>query len=173
LVQPGLHRTEADTEFGGDLAVAEPLQVEQQHSLTLAWREVGDGASDSLRQHGGLGHLLRPGRWISEVNADQRADPASLLEQPSRHVQGDATQPRAEASRLGEPVQAHERNHDCLLAGVTGQVGVVEDPLGQTAGRVPMAYDESGEGVLVTEPGTCRQLGVGDDGGRVGSGHTP
>jgi hypothetical protein len=124
-VQPGLHCAETDTEFGGNLSMAEPLQVEQQHRLALAGREVGDGVTDSLSEHGGLGDLLRSGTWIGEVAAGKRTEPAGFLQPASGHVQSDATQPWTEASRLGESVQAHQRNHDRLLASIKGQVVVI------------------------------------------------
>jgi hypothetical protein len=81
----GYRRTSGGTEFGGRLAMAEALQVEQQHRIALAAREGRDSVSDPAGQVGGLRDLVPTDHpWVSRcTSGNQRGARNALITLPA------------------------------------------------------------------------------------------
>ena len=122
LVQPGLHGPDRDVQLGGHLAVAEALQVEQEHRLPLPVGEACDRRPDPGREVGQLGELVRSGAVAGAVGPGRRPFRAELAEPAPRDVQGYAAEPGTEPVGAAQPVQTGHRRHHGLLDGVPGQV---------------------------------------------------
>jgi hypothetical protein len=159
LVEPGLDGTHRDVKVSCDLAVAQALQVEQQHGLALAVGQGGDGAVHARGGFGGLGRLRRAGELRRLVGQAGHLRPE--LAQPSaRHVERDSAEPGAEPVRGTQAFQVGHRGDRRFLGGVTRQFGGAQDPRGQEYRGVPVTAQQLGERLPVSRERLVHQVGV-------------
>ena len=134
------HRVGRDAQFRGHLAVAEALQVEQEHRVPLAVGQAGDRGPDPGREVGQFRELVRARAGRDPVGPGPvRAFRAQLPEPAPGNVQRDAAEPGTEPVCAAQPVQPGHRGHHCFLDRVAGQVLGAQDAGGQGRGHVLVA----------------------------------
>jgi hypothetical protein len=153
VVEPGTGRAARDAEGLGDLGGCVPEVVVQNEDRPLFGRQPAEPTLEQVPVGDGK-ELIRAGRSVHWQNTKIRG-PATLARRlRDADVDEKALEPRIESVRIAEATHVTPGDHQRVLQGILGPIGVAEDPLGGRKETVLASADQVD--IRVPIPVPCR-----------------